>query len=223
MDSITNQKGTKMSKSKSNIVREYYNNYIYAQTKKYQKKYGFEIGTGAHDAWNNEADAFKHTFMSADMALKTNAGISKYKGDEHEIEGRNNMRQSSGEENMDRWNNAEGRKIAQKIAKEIKNPFVLKAYALSGRLEDRIAEEVMQKMKKGDLITHPNDKRKYTETVKKDTRTPSRKLDDEIREKYKRMKNQRLQRVLGKSKSNSSSTSGTGKWVTIKGNHIYID
>ena len=56
-----------------------------------------------------------------------------------------------------------------------------------------------------------------------DKRTPSQKLDDEIREKYKRMKNQRLQRVFGKSKSNSSSTSGTGRWVTINGKHVYID
>lgn len=80
-----------------------------------------------------------------------------------------------------------------------------------------------------------------------DTRTPSQKLDDEIREKYKRMKNQRLQRVFGKSKSNSSSTSGTDRcldgsrltalakawfclsasarhrWVTINGNHVYIE
>lgn len=208
-----------MAKNKNNIVRQSYNNYIYEQTKKYQKKYGFEIGKGSHDAWNNEADAFKHTFMSADMALKTNVGISKYKGDEHEIEGRTKMGQSAGEENMDRWNNAEGRKIAQKIAKEIKNPFVLKAYALSGRLEDRIAEEVMKKMRKGDLITHPNDKRRYTETLKKDTRSPSQKLDDEIREKYKRMKNQRLQRVFGK----SSGSSGKGRWVTINGNHVFIE
>lgn len=44
MDSIINQKGTKMSKNKTNIVRQSYNNYIYEQTKKYQKKYGFEIG-----------------------------------------------------------------------------------------------------------------------------------------------------------------------------------
>lgn len=54
-----------------------YNNYIYAQTKKYQKQYGFEIGAGKHDAWNNESDAFKHTFGSADMALKSYIGLSK--------------------------------------------------------------------------------------------------------------------------------------------------
>lgn len=56
-----------------------------------------------------------------------------------------------------------------------------------------------------------------------DTRTPSQKLDDEIREKYKHMKNQRLQRVFSKSESNRASSSGSGKWVTINGNHVYID
>ena len=214
-----------MTKNKTNIVRQSYNNYIYKQTKKYQKKYGFEIGKGSHDAWNNEADAFKHTFMSADMALKTNVGISKYKGDEHEIEGRNNMGQSAGEENMDRWNNAEGRKIAQKIAKEIKNPFVLKSYALSGRLEDRIAEEVMKKMRKGDLITHPNDKRKYIETPKKDTRTVGQKFSDEIKARYHHMQEERKRRypVFRKSNASQSNSSGNGRWVTINGNHVYID
>lgn len=52
-----------------------------------------------------------------------------------------------------------------------------------------------------------------------DTRTPSQKFDDEIREKYFRMKNQRLQRVFGK----SISSAGNGRWVTINGNHVYID
>ena len=52
-----------------------------------------------------------------------------------------------------------------------------------------------------------------------DTRTPSQRLDDEIREKYKRMKNQRLQRVFGK----SSGSSGKGSWVTINGNHVFIE
>lgn len=56
---------------------------IYAKTKKYQKIYGFNIGTGTQDTWNNEADAFKHTFGSADMALKTNASISNFAGDAH--------------------------------------------------------------------------------------------------------------------------------------------
>lgn len=39
-----------------NFIKQY-NNEIYAKTKKYQKIYGFEIGKGEHDTWNNEADA----------------------------------------------------------------------------------------------------------------------------------------------------------------------
>ena len=158
-----------------------YNDYIYAQTKKYQKKYGFEIGTGKHDAWNNESDAFKHTFMSADLALRYTVGLSKYAADKHEEDGNLKMGQSKGEENMDRWNNRQGRQIAEKIKKEIKNPIMLKAYIFSGKLEDRIADEVMKKMKKGDLITNPNDKRKFIETTKKNTIKNSEKFDAQIK------------------------------------------
>ena len=44
----------------------------------------------------------------------------------------------------------------------------------------------MQKMKKGDLITHPNDFRKY-----KDTRSSSQKFSDEIKNKYHKMQEER--------------------------------
>ena len=40
-----------------NFIKQY-NNEIYSKTKKYQKIYGFEIGTGEHDAWNNKFDVF---------------------------------------------------------------------------------------------------------------------------------------------------------------------
>nr|DAX32890.1 MAG TPA: hypothetical protein [Caudoviricetes sp.] len=36
-----------------------YSSEIYAKAKKYQKQYGFKMGSGKHDTWNNEADAFK--------------------------------------------------------------------------------------------------------------------------------------------------------------------
>lgn len=75
-----------MTKKKKSLT-QFYNDEIYAKTKKYQKIYGFEIGTGSHDAWNNEADAFKHTFMQADLSLKLNVGLSKLAGDYHELEG----------------------------------------------------------------------------------------------------------------------------------------
>ncbi len=54
-----------------NFIKQY-NNEIYSKTKKYQKIYGFEIGAGKHDTWNNEADAFKHAFMRLSI-------INKYK------------------------------------------------------------------------------------------------------------------------------------------------
>ena len=37
--------------------RKIFNSMIVFDTKKYQKKYCFEIGTGEHATWNNEADA----------------------------------------------------------------------------------------------------------------------------------------------------------------------
>ncbi len=207
-----------MSNKKNNMSNNY-SAEIYAKTKKYQKIYGFGIGEGKHDAWNNEADAFKHTFAAADTALKSNAGISKLLGDRHEDDGRNKMGQSASEENMDKWNNAEGRKIAQKIAKDLGSISAIKSKAWRGELDDIIAKEVMQKMKKGDLITHPNDFRKY-----KDTRSSSQKFSDEIKNKYHKIQEERKNKypVFKKSKSTQSRSTGTGKWVTINGNHVYI-
>ena len=75
-----------MSNKKNNMSNNY-SAEIYAKTKKYQKIYGFGIGEGKHDAWNNEADAFKHTFMQADLALKSIVGLSKFAGDFHEWQG----------------------------------------------------------------------------------------------------------------------------------------
>jgi len=52
----------------TNILKQFarkgFNSWVDFQTKKAQKKYGFEIGTGEHATWNNESDAFKHAYMS---------------------------------------------------------------------------------------------------------------------------------------------------------------
>ena len=110
---------------------ENYNNSIYAKTKKYQKIYGFQIGSGVHDTWNNEADAFKHTFMQADLALKYTTGLSKLVGDYHENQASNNP---PGEKNMDLWNNQQGRRIADQIRKEYGKEF----YKLPESMQDDI-------------------------------------------------------------------------------------
>ena len=38
-------------------IRKKFNEKIHKDTVKYQKQYGFKIGTGEHATWNNEADA----------------------------------------------------------------------------------------------------------------------------------------------------------------------
>ena len=151
--------------NKKNSIGNQYSAEIYAKTKKYQKIYKFELGTGKNDTWNNEADAFKHTFGSADMALKITSFLSKKVGDYHENHATNNPKY---EENMDKWNNNEGRKIAAEICKKYS---LLERVRLinSGKMDDIIAEKVMQKMRKGELITNPfTDKRKFNEQSVKD-------------------------------------------------------
>lgn len=143
------------------ISRKEFNDYIVRQTNKYQKKYGFEIGTGEHASWNNEADAFKHTYLSAWLVIRHNNFFSGSLGFGHELE---TFRAPNYESNMDNWNNAIGREIGREIKAKIKDGNYLQK-----EIEDMIAEKVMQKMRKGELITNPfTDKRNYVKSIFKD-------------------------------------------------------
>ena len=193
-----------MTKKKKSLT-QFYNDEIYAKTKKYQKIYGFEIGTGEHDAWNNEADAFKHTFMQADLALKSFVGASKMFGDFHEWQG-DMSNQPKAEKNMDLWNNEIGREISKEIRREY-NPIEVIKHINSGKMDDIIADKIMSRMRKGELITHPSDPRKY--------RTPAQKFSDEIKAKYHQMQEER--------KRQYPINFGKGHWVTIDGNHVFIE
>ena len=126
-------------------------------TAKYQRKYGFEKGTGKHATWNNESDAFKHAFWQAKSTIYRGKLISKNAGDLHE---KTNPKQPKGELNMDLWNNQVGREIGEEISEQIKgmeNMFKKEA------IEDYIAHKVMQRMRAGDLITNPDDPRKFSD------------------------------------------------------------
>ena len=185
---------------------------MFNKTMKYQKKYNFKSDSDPKKAtWNNEADAFKHTFMQAVLSMRYNETFSHILGDKHEIDGRRRG-QDPGEENMDLWNNEIGRNIAKEIKNKIKGKERLYS---KEQIEDMIAEQVMTRMKKGELITHPSDPRKY--------KTPSQKLSDEIKNKYHKMQEERKNKypVFKKSKSTQNSSTGTGKWVTINGKHVY--
>ena len=133
-----------------------YNDEVASKTMKYQKKFGFELNpTPGHSTWNVEADAFKHAFMGADLALSKGNAYSLVAGIYHENQTPNNPK---GEWNMDSWNNAEGRKIAEEIKKEYGNKF----NKLSNAEKDAaIASKIILKMRNGELITHPDDKRKF--------------------------------------------------------------
>ena len=143
------------------INRDEFNNYIVKQTNKYQKKYGFDIGTGEHASWNNEADAFKHVYLSAWLTIRHGSAFSKAVGNFHENE---TLNAPSIETNMDKWNNAIGREIGQEIKSKING----KGFKQK-EIEDMIADKIMQKMNKGELITNPfKDQRKYTDKIFKD-------------------------------------------------------
>jgi len=152
---------------KFNIPKVYGAN-IFNKTVKYQKKYNFDIGSGKEATHNNEADAFKHVFMQADITLKSTSGISKILGDYHEYDGNIHQGQPASEENMDKWNNWQGRDIAEHLKQEIP-PEQLKELIHTGKIDDIIAEKVYERMKAGKLITNPNDSRNYEKTYGKDS------------------------------------------------------
>ena len=134
--------------------RKEFNDYIVKQTNKYQKKYGFMIGTGKHASWNNEADAFKHTYLSAWLVIQYNDTFSNIIGTYHENETPNAPQY---ETNMDLWNNMVGREIGR----EIKSIINGKNYSQI-EIEDMIAQKIMQKMNNGELIVNPFvDNRKF--------------------------------------------------------------
>ncbi|MDD3594635.1 MAG: hypothetical protein PHX18_08415 [Candidatus Gastranaerophilales bacterium] len=214
-----------------------YGNEIYEKTKKYQKQYGFKIGKGKQDTWNNESDAFKHTFMQADLALKTTAGISKFLGDWHESKGRKTG-QNPKEENMDKWNNAIGREIAQEIENEI-DSITIKYLILNNKMDDIVAQKVVNRMKKGDLITDPfNDKRLFENSYYNGHIYTIEEIEKMTSQEFKLHKQEIMKQIKDKgmpmkdksnangSKSNDTSNnsgSDDGHWVTINGNHVLID
>ena len=226
-----------------NYPAKKYSSNVYRDTTKYQKQYGFEIGKGEHATWNNEADAFKHAYMQAQLALWGGKHIAKVLGDKHERDGNKTMGQTKEEENMDQWNNIKGREIAKEIIHEY-GPF---ATMPSQKINDIIAKKVYEKMQKGELITKPfEDKRSYKDLQSGQTTNSEPKPHIYTREEIgkmstdefakhekaimKQMKEKGIptkreleehqRKTLNK---NSSSNNTDGRWVTINGNHVLIN
>lgn len=137
---------------------------IFNDTVRYQKEYGFEMGTGEHATWNNEADAFKHAYMQAYYGLLYGTHIAKWGGDVHEKDGNQNYGQPKSEEKMDQWNNAQGREITHEILKEY---GIAARNANSEKIKDIIAKKVIERMEDGRLILDPSGRRKLRKPLRK--------------------------------------------------------
>lgn len=145
---------------RSKKLQNDYNDEMVRQTWKYQKKYRFETKNELKkEFWNVEADAFKHTFGSADLYFKYGDAFSTIGGIYHEWNQDDNPQD---EWNMDSWNNNQGREIAKEMAKE----YDLSKLSTEQR-NDILADKIMQRMRSGQLITHPDDNRIYKGGIEK--------------------------------------------------------
>lgn len=134
---------------------------MYNDTGHYQKIYGFQIGKDPqHATWNNEADAFKHAYMQAIGTIRYGVPGAALGGLIHELNGNSSHGQTKGEENMDKWNNRVGRTIGKELKERLKNDPRAKDETY---VKNLAAQMVMDAMKQGKLITHPDDPRKFDE------------------------------------------------------------
>lgn len=217
-----------------NFPAKWYGNKVLDATIHYNDLYKFEMTTGKNATHNNEADAFKHAYMQAQLTLWFGKHISKVLGDFHEWQGNKNMGQPAKEYNMDNWNNQQGREIA----KEILNEYGVMATIPSQKINDIISQKVINRMHKGQLITDPNDKRKYIEGQPTGFATDVEHIftREEIAEmaledyqkNEKAIMRQLKERGIPKEKDlvktkHKNYSNKDGRWVTIDGNHVFIE
>ena len=136
--------------------------YFSEKAEEYAKKYNLKENSTIK-GWNDEIDAFRHTYMQAYIAANQNEKIAKIIGDVYEKFGDYTESQTAKERNMDLWNNEIGRQIGIEIINEISH---FKDITTQKMFEDMIAEKIYQKMRNGELITDPNDKRRHEDLKK---------------------------------------------------------
>lgn len=97
--------------------------------------------------------------MQAQLALWFGQTLAKTAGDYHEVQGNICMGQSRGENNMDLWNNQQRREITREIVQQ-SGPVA--TIPFQQKINDIIAEKVINRMKKGQLIPPPQQILEYT-------------------------------------------------------------
>ena len=143
-------------------MKYFYSDYL-GKSYKYGEKYNLKKGP-VKSGWNDEIDAFRHCFSQALLTLKFSENFAQKFGTVYEIQDDILDHQDPEQRNMDQWNNAVGRDVAQEVQKEISGKKLTPQ-----EIEDIVAEKVYKHMKNGDLITNPfTDKRKFDEKTFKD-------------------------------------------------------
>ena len=125
------------------LFKKSYTNHLDKKVEKYYKIYNFSMEPN-HTSHNNEADAFKHTYMSAELTIFLGVDFANKIG---LLQEETNSRNVDAERAMDLFNNEVGRKIGLRLKS---NPKILI------NTDDKIAEEVMKAMRNNELITNIN-------------------------------------------------------------------
>ena len=122
------------------IFKETYTEHLNKKVEKYYTIYHFSMEPN-HTSHNNEADAFKHTYMSAELTLLLGATAAYKIG---VLQEDSNPYNTPAERHMDLHNNSVGINIGRKLKKSI--------WHLTS-IDNKIAESVMNEMRAGNLIT----------------------------------------------------------------------
>ena len=124
------------------LFKEAYVKHLDEKVEKYYNIYHFSMDPN-HTSYNNEGDAFKHTYMSAELALWLGADLA-YKIGVYQED--SNPYNTEAERHMDLHNDSVGIEIGKKLKRSM---FWLID------TDDKIAEKVMYEMDNGNLITKP--------------------------------------------------------------------
>lgn len=118
------------------------------------KKYGLKLNENGN-AIDCEADAFRHAYMQWWLSFRFGSNIAKHFGDKHEHGNNPDVRRDT---NMDLWNNQIGRELAEEMSEKYGSDIVV--YDLDW-FDEIATKKIVEKIRNGELITNPNDKRNY--------------------------------------------------------------
>lgn len=125
------------------LIKKAYTRHLDGLVEKYWQIYHFDMNPN-HTSYNNEGDAFKHCMFQAELTFWLGKDIAKFFGDLHEAKPSNPDK----EKVMDLHNNSIGREIGKPYFWQI-----FKKLFNQNAIYNSIAEDIMQKMRAGELIT----------------------------------------------------------------------